>query len=274
MKFDMTRAWDDARAMLAGNRQMILVIAGIFFFLPYFALMLLIPDMGETPSLAPGADPDAALAAMTAAYRDIWWLVLLVAVLQGVGMLALYALLRHRDRPTVGQAIGFGFRGLLPYVGAAILQSLLFIFGLAIPLGLAGATGLPAVVALAVMLAVVGAIYLYTRLSLTTPVIGLEKQFNPFKAIARSWQLTKGNTLRLFLFYFLLFLVFLVVSLVIGMVFGVVFGLMGSGVALIGNGFVSAAVNTAFVCLFLAVLAAAYEQLSAGRSTATGAAEH
>lgn len=164
----------------------------------------------------------------------------------------------------MGQAIGFGFRGLLPYIGAALLQGVIFMLALAVPLGIAFATGSGVVIALVGLLAVVAAIYLYTKFSLTTPVIGLEKEFNPLKAIARSWKLTKGNSLRLWLFYFLLILAFMVLSLVIGMIVGLVFGLMGASVALVGNGLVSSLINAAFVCLFLAVLAAAHRQLSGG----------
>ena len=51
-KFDMSRAWNEALAMLSANRETVLIIAGLFFFLPYLGMMLLLPDMAEGLSMA------------------------------------------------------------------------------------------------------------------------------------------------------------------------------------------------------------------------------
>ena len=271
MKFDMSRAWDSALAMLAGNRNVVAIVAGVFFFLPYLVLMLLSPDTSQNAAMQPGAgDTDAMVEAMMAMYAEIWWMIILMALLQGIGTLALYALLSHSNNPTVGEAIGFGFRALLPFIGVGILQSLIFMLGLGVPLGIAGATGSVGAIALVGFVAVIAAIYLYTKLSLSITVIGMEKQFNPVKALGRSWSLTKGNSLRLWLFYFLLFLAFGVVSIVLTMVAGLVLGMAGAEVAFFGNALISALVNAVFVCLFLAVLAGAYRQLSGGAPEAIG----
>ncbi|WP_284124477.1 glycerophosphoryl diester phosphodiesterase membrane domain-containing protein [Parerythrobacter aestuarii] len=265
MKFDMSRAWDDGIAMLRRNTNMVTIIAGVFFFLPYLVLMLMTPDMSQNPAMQPGAnDPDAMMNAMMAVYREIWWLILLMALLQGVGTLAIYALISHSNRPTVGEAIGFGFKGLLPFLGIGLLQSLALMLVAGIPLGIAAATGSILLISLVGLTAVVLVIYVYTKFSLSVAVIGMEKQFNPVKAMGRSWALTKGNSLRLWLFYFLLFLAFGVLSAVVAMVVGLVLSLAGPEVALFGNGLVSSLINTVFVCVFLSVVAAAYRQLSGG----------
>jgi len=201
---------------------------------------------------------------MTALYGQIWWMIIIMVVLQGIGTLALYALLSHSDRPTVGEAIKFGISGLLPFIGIGLLQVVLFMLVIGVPLGLVTATGSAIATALASLVAVVAMIYLYTKFSLSVAVIGLEKQFNPVAAMRRSWALTKGNSLRLWLFYFLLILAFGVVSLIITMVAGFVFGLLGAQVGLFGTGIVSSLLNSVFVCVFLAILGAAYRQLSGG----------
>ncbi|MEL7218162.1 MAG: hypothetical protein AAGK01_06995 [Pseudomonadota bacterium] len=44
MKLNMGQAWNEATTMLSANRDTVLAIAGLFFFLPYFALALFIPE--------------------------------------------------------------------------------------------------------------------------------------------------------------------------------------------------------------------------------------
>ena len=53
----MNRAWNDALRLLRASRDVILIVAGAFFFLPYFAFMLLTPD--PLAGLAKGTSPDS-----------------------------------------------------------------------------------------------------------------------------------------------------------------------------------------------------------------------
>ena len=111
MKFEMGRAWNDAVALLRANGQVVLVVAGVFFFLPYLALMVLMPDYMQTLNGAGAAEPgnvDAAMEQMRQVYADIWWAILIMVVLQGIGMLGLLAFLTDRNRPTVGEALAIG----------------------------------------------------------------------------------------------------------------------------------------------------------------------
>lgn len=269
MKFDMSQAWNDATALLSANSRTVAVIAGVFFFLPYVLLSLLAPQLSENSAAAASTgDPDAMMQAALAVYADIWWLMVLLVLLQGVGTLAIYALLSHRERPTVGEAIGFGFRGLLAFVGVMLLQALVLMLALALPMALAAGSGSPVATALVGLMVLVGAAYLYTKFSLTVAILGIERQSNPVTVLRRSWSLTKGNSLRLWAFYVLLVIAFLVVSVVVGIIAGIVFGLAGAEVALFGNGLVSGIMNALFVTILLAVIGAAYRQLSGGGAEA------
>lgn len=269
MKFDMSQAWNDATALLSANSRTVAVIAGVFFFLPYVLLSLLAPQLSENSAAAASTgDPDAMMQAALAVYADIWWLMVLLVLLQGVGTLAIYALLSHRERPTVGEAIGFGFRGLLAFVGVMLLQALVLMLALALPMALAAGSGSPVATALVGLMVLVGAAYIYTKFSLTVAILGIEKQSNPVTVLRRSWSLTKGNSLRLWAFYVLLVIAFLVVSVVVGIIAGIVFGLAGAEVALFGNGLVSGIMNALFVTILLAVIGAAYRQLSGGGAEA------
>ena len=109
---------------------------------------------------------------------------------------------------------------------------------------------------------VVALIYIAVKLSLVAPVIGIDKVYNPFTAIVRSWRLTKGNSLRLFAFFLLLVIALLVVSLVLGLIVALVFGLAGPEVAAIGAGLFNAILNAVYVVIMLGVLAAVHRQLA------------
>ena len=43
MKLDLNAAWDHAVRLIAANREVMLVLAGVFFFLPYVLFLLLVP---------------------------------------------------------------------------------------------------------------------------------------------------------------------------------------------------------------------------------------
>jgi hypothetical protein len=264
MKFEMGRAWNDAVALLRANQQVVLIVAGVFFFLPYLALILFMPDyaaaLGTSGTAQPG-NINEALAEIGRVYGDIWWALILMGVVQGVGMLGLLALLTDRNRPTVGEALVIGAKCFLPYLGAQILQTILIALVILIPVLVGGAAGVGVGVVVG-LLAVVAIIYLFTKFSLTVPVIVVEGVLNPVTALARSWSLTKGNSLRLFGFYLLLFIALVVVSIVLGIVMGVIGALAGSDGALIVSGLSNGIINMIAIAVFLAVLAAVHRQLS------------
>ncbi|ALE17345.1 hypothetical protein AMC99_02059 [Altererythrobacter epoxidivorans] len=259
MKLDMGRAWNSATAMLAANKSMIAVVAGVFFFLPYLALSLLLPQ--TMAAAQPGDDPEQILAALTAMYSTYWWAFLLVSVAQIIGMLAILVLMSDRSRPTVGEALSRGAKGFLPY----FLSQMLAIFGLmvvlGIPIGIASAAGAPAIVALLALIAAVIGVYVMVKFSLAAPVVAAEGLMNPVAILRRSWALTKGNSLRIFGFFLLLFIAIMVVTAVVTMVLGVLFAAIGGQVELIGNGVVSSLVNAVFLLIFYAALTAVHRQL-------------
>jgi membrane-anchored glycerophosphoryl diester phosphodiesterase (GDPDase) len=268
MKLDMGQAWSQAVAMMSANRDLIAIVAGVFFFLPYLALMLMLPDMAsELPVAQPGDDPQVVLDAFVAIYARVWPYILAVVIFQGIGSLALLALLRDSTRPTLGEALKLGLVAFLPYLGAQLVAGVGI--GVVVALLVGGAAAVNQALAVLVMLLVfVGAVYVAVKLSLTMPVIGIERVYNPITALARSWRLTKGNSLRLFFFYFLIIVAGVIVVSVLQMIFGLVFALLGAEGGLIGNGVVSSLLNAAWVTIFLAVLAAAHRQLSGPSSAA------
>lgn len=263
MKFDMGAAWNEAVRLLAANRQVIAIVAGAFFFLPYLAFSLLFMNQVAALEAAQTAHPDpkAMGEAMMGFYGDIWWVILLLMVVQGIGMLGLLTLLTDRSRPTVGEALGVGVRYFPTYVGAQLLISLVLGLLIVLPLAIGAGVSVGAGV-LVGLLAMVAFCYLFTKFVLAPAVIAIERERNPITALGRSWRLTKRNSVRIFLFLFLMLLAIGLVGGVVSMIVGLVFALGGAETALIGQGIVSALINAVFVTLFLGLLAAIYRQLA------------
>ena len=261
MKFDMGRAWNEATNLLSANRSLLVVVAGVFFFLPYAALMMFLPQQMAALQAPTSGNPEAMSEALLSIYASIWWVFLLIGLVQAVGMLALLYLLSDRARPTLGEALKHGFKYLLTYIGAQILQGILFLVLILIPFVAAHAGAVTVAVILGILI-LVAFVYLFTKLSLSIPVIAIESQGNPLTALTRSWSLTKGNSLRIFLFYLLLFIAMLVISAVFSFIVGIVFAIGGGQIAMIGNGLSSGLINAVMVTVFAAVLAAVYRQLA------------
>lgn len=259
MKFDSNLAWKEASAAVAANREVLLALAGVFFLLPSLAFALLMPS----PEPQPGATPEQAAAAMQAFYLSAMPYLIPMTIVQAAGTLGLLSLFTDRRRPTVAEAIKLGFIGLLPYIGAQLLLAIGMgvIFGLLG--GIAAATGVQALVAIVVVLAIVGVLYLLIKTSLTAPAIMVEGIRNPVTALKRSWRLTKGNSLRLGLFYLLLGVVFIVVISIVMAVIGVLATLLAGGeAAKVIGAVVSSAMGSVMTLYFVAVIATAHRQLA------------
>lgn len=270
MKLDMNRAWTEALSLIQANIGVVATVAGVFFFLPYLAFALLMPQTANFAIEPNSEDPTAAFDQVMAFYGEIWWVMLLLVVAQTVGTLALLALLRADNRPTVGQAIAVGAIGFLTSIAATILFYVGFGIAGGVVMGIAIATKITALAVILGIVLFVVLIYVAVKFSLLAPVIAIDKVYNPFTALLRSWRLTKGNSVRLFAFYALLLIALVVVSGVIGMIVMLVFGLMGEEVMLVGSGLINSAVNAVVIVLMLGVLAAVHRQLAGPSAQSVG----
>lgn len=262
MKFDLDTAWKDTMGLLSRNIGLLAVLAGVFFFLPYAGFMIAVPEMGTMQSAQASGDFDVVMAAVTELYLEYWWVFLLLALIQGVGLLGMLALVRRRANPTVGEALATGARSVPSYIAAQLLQTALIVIVATLLLTVGALTGLNALAVLGGIIAFVITCYIVTKLSLAAPVIAIEGQLNPVKALQRSWSLTRGNSMRLFLFYLLLTVAFIVVSAVVSLVLGLVFALAGEQGALLGEAIVSGLLNAVMIVLMVCVMAAVHTQFS------------
>ena len=239
-KLDMGKAWTQATALIGLNRDTIGAIAGLFFFLPSMASALFVPVTAITPAPPAGSggeDPavvmQAAVDQMAALYADNWPILLAVFAMQFIGSMSLFALLTDRGNPTVGEALATGIKGLPSYIAAQLITVIGASLAIGLPLGLVSALGGEAVALLAIL-----------------------------AALVRSWQLTKGNSVRIAVFIALLVVVIGIIATLVSGIVTLILAAIGGGVATIGGAAVNALVNALLTALFVVVTVAIYRQLS------------
>lgn len=259
MRFDSSRAWSDAAQKVSANRDVLVALAGVFMVVPTFALAMFWPQ----PVPPPKASLEQLLELIGAHYREAWYAYLIAVVINLVGTLAMLALFTDRSRPTVGEAIRIG-SAAAPVV---ILAQLLVGMGLAllvvIPASVAGATGNQVLVALAMIAAAGVVVWVWTRLSLLSPAVLVDSIRNPVVAIARSWQLTRGNAGRLLLFYALVAIAFFVSIMLVEMALGIIASLILPAAAQgAASNFVTSVLQAVMGVYFVAVIAASHRQLT------------
>lgn len=264
-KLDMGKAWTQATALIGANKDTVGALAGLFFFLPALAAALFIPEATAIVPAGGNQDPQMAMQEavdqMTALYADNWPVLLAVSIAGFVGSLSLLALLTDRGNPTVGEALGTGMRSVLSYIAAQLLSAVAAGMAVGLPLGLLAAFAPPAMVAVAMLALIVVAIYMLVKFSLIAPVIAIDGVRNPVTAITRSWQLTKGNSLRVFAFFMLLFVTVVIIGALVQGILTLVLSAIGGTIASVGTAIVSAGVNTVMSVILLIVLAAIHRQL-------------
>jgi hypothetical protein len=256
-KLDMGKAWTQATALIGANRDLVTVLAGLFLFIPFFVLILALVhsgiDFGD-----PGSDPDPEriAAQVNALLLGNWWALLLVLIGQLCGCIAILALLGDRSRPTVREVLGMVPRLILPMFGGQLLVGLLtqlpsFLSGL-----LPGAAG-----AAANFVALPLTLYLTVKFTLVSAVIVLENQRNPLEAMRQSWRLTRGNSLRILVFFVLLVMLGAVIGLLSMLVIGLVTAALGERVSMISNAAFFALLLTIIYTISYALTAAIHRQL-------------
>jgi hypothetical protein len=232
--FDMNRAWDEAVRMLKANRELVLILAGLFFFLPVFAVGIFVPETLTGPDFTTAADR---MQVMADYYnRNSGWL-LLIQVVQALGMLSVLALFARR-RLTVAQAIAAGAAALVPLLMAQLFLLLL-------------------------------ALFVTARVVPLMPLLVADRRFNPFGALVDSWRMTAGKGWRILAFLILIGIAVLVVSMLLRGVIGLLTALISNVEAanLIASA-LSGLFSAFWLTLIMAVLMAIYRQLTASSSAA------
>jgi membrane-anchored glycerophosphoryl diester phosphodiesterase (GDPDase) len=277
MQFDMNRTWSQTLTLVKGNFQLLAIVAGVFMLLPALVIYIANPEILQVLSLT---DPEAVEATLQPAMLRIGLFGLAAFILQMIGHAALMALISG-ERPTVGEAIRAGVRALPSVAGAVVvfflgLIAAMFVlsFGLSLILSLIamllgssteGAVALTTLVLMPVL--IVFQLYVMVRFMMTLPVIVLEHQGNPLKALGRSWRLTRPRAWAILGFIALLgiayFVILMVVSIVLGAI-GAVTGDPATGGSALVFGLVISLVGALVAILASGILVSIHQQLSAG----------
>jgi hypothetical protein len=268
MTFDSNTAWKDATAAVAANREVLLALAGVFYFLPSLAFALLYPQ----PTPPTGMASEAMGQFLLEYYQGALPLLLPATILQAVATLAILTLFTDRTRPTVGEALKQGAIGLIPFILAQLLLGLGFGLAGGLLIALVAATGVAALAVVVVLGLLAAAVYVYVRTSLLSPVIAVERARGPVAALKRSWVLTQGNAGRLLLFYLLLGIAYLLLLMIVMGVIGVVLALVvGGRTAEVVAAVVSSGLTSVATLYFVAVVASAHRQLAGPSGEAVAA---
>lgn len=262
MKLDLSAAWDGAMTMIRANREVVTVLAGVFFFLPNLAFSLFLPDAGLAEASAAQSDWEAMAAVIQDFYAQYWWALLLLALIQMIGAIASLAVLGDGGRPTVGDALRRGLSLLPTLLGAQIVAALAIFAPIVLTSGIGAATGSAGVIGLLTLISLPVMIYIMVKFSLSSPVVAVDQIRNPLAALAHSWRMTKGNSFRLFFFFLLLIVAFVVVSTVLNLIIGLVLALLGEALQLIGLAIAGALINAIFSVVAYAVLASVHQRLA------------
>jgi hypothetical protein len=239
IKLDMGNAWNDAVAMLKAHWGLLLPIAGVFIFLPAFALGALFPQ----PEPAANATPQQLFEGLFAYFKSLAPFLLVTSVLATLGNIAMSKILVGPDGGSVGDAIKLGLTLLIGVFLATWLSQM------AIGLG--------------ILLLIIPGLYLFSRLSLIIPIAAASQTGNPISLIKASWDLTRENVWSILGFLILIVIVLGIASVIIaGITGGILALVLPATIANLLANFIDAATQAILGIVMMAVAVAIYKQLT------------
>lgn len=252
----ISEAWNETVAFVRREGQLLFPIAFLLISLPS-ALM-----QASLPVMVPGELPQPGL----------WMLMVpFAALLAMVGNLAIN-LLALRPGTSVGESLQHGARRLIVLFAASLLVGVGFMLAL-IPLLLVlsvlmVATGPGALVPLLTLLLMIPLLlFAWVRLILLLTPIAAVEPIGPVALLRRSWELSRGQGLKLLGLILLMMVLALVVSMAVGAIFGLLIwavagpplpGTLGAWLLLT----VSALVQAVLSSVFAVLIARVYAQLT------------
>ena len=237
-RLSISRAWDEARAVLVRDRGPIATVALALIVLPGTLAELIVP------TATPGASPDMG-------WSFVGMLVLLISI---VGQLTV-SRIALGQRQSVGEAMAHGARRSPAFLGAALIWLLPFAI-VATPFAMqvqASPNQPPPTAALVLFAAAMVFLFVGVRLVFATPV-SVNETVGPIGILKRSWQLTAGHWWRLFGFLVLFMIAALILIGAVTAVIGVVVALVSGQPERLSVGALVIALITQLVAALVTVL--------------------
>jgi hypothetical protein len=190
-KLDLNAAWATLVAQYKGHKSHVVLLAGLFLFVPLCFAGILLGQL----DLQPGASDTAMRKMVTEFMSNNWYWFVLITLITRYGELAISMVLLDRSLPTLKDILQVSITLLAAFLGATVLVNIatLMISSLAV-----GTGALAVVIDLIMFFA---AVFLSVRFGLLAAIISAEKTRNPLHALKRSWEITDGNVGRIILFY-------------------------------------------------------------------------
>lgn len=168
MKLDLVGVLADARALWRRERELLVAIAGMFFFVPMLAIVLLLANSGF-----PGdAAPEELREAITAFYEANIVPILAANVAIAFGSFTILNLFLQGGGRTLGDVLGIALRRFLPYLGIYLIASLLVSFGLSA--------------------LIVPGLFAFARTWLAAPSFAASPEKGPIQAFREGWKRSAG----------------------------------------------------------------------------------
>ncbi|MFL6728760.1 MAG: hypothetical protein ACJ8E3_05905 [Sphingomicrobium sp.] len=261
----ISRAWDEAKHVLAHDGKLITSVALALIVLPQTVSGVIAP-----PATLSGANPPSWMP----------FVAILVAILGITGQVAV-ARLALGPSTSVGESIQHGFRRVVPaFLALLVLFLALVVVLLPIMLAMAGPEGLKSVTTETPTPAAAGALLLVVflcllaapRFQLVVPTAAAEEG-GPIRLLQRSWRMTEGSYLKLLGFLALVLIAAVVVlftgQIIVGLVAKAMFGTVHPySLGALLAGLLTAMISAAFAAVSTVILARIYVQL-AGRGGAS-----
>lgn len=276
MDFSISKAFSDATRSVTERLGSQIAVWAVFFAIQIGAMVVIVIAMGGSiMALAAGtgvdsANPLASLGAGMILFIALFYLALIAIAMAANAAQVTIASQLHQ--PSVGDSVNNGFRSALPLLGAAVLL-LIGYFVIALALGMVGAALGAAAGAGAASLLLIGIVglalaYLGTRLSMVVPAVALDGERNPINAIARSWRMTDGKVLPVFLTYlvFIIALAVIIGGVAAALVLPTMSGGAAPGFGTIATIFALYLVGIVALTIYAASLTAAVHQQLSGRA--------
>lgn len=255
-KLSLSQAWDETKIILARDGRLFLAVALALFVLPGLVLSVSMPEApaGEFPPPGP--------------WMIVGFFALLVWI---VGQLAVIRL-AIGPHVSVGEAIVHALKRLGPYILAGLIWLVpILIAGSALSAVIESHWTHPSVAAsLGLILLVAAGIFLAVRFILSSPVATAEG-IGPIAILHRSWDLSKGNWWRLFVFMILFWIGALCLLWAIEIMFGLGVKMLSGDTGPLSLGGLLIAIVSELVSAFISVnffvfLARIYTQRAAAQA--------
>ena len=285
MKFSASKALSESFTIFTGRFAAMAPIALVFTLVPLAVFMAFFSTSFAGLQQNQG-NPAAAMQTILAMLGRFSLVFIIYMLVRTLGVCALCIAASSRQAPSLSEAISEGVRAMLPMIGVYLLLIVGYVvvaivFAVTIGLSFLGlftasaasgqAPGAGSVLgAISVgVIVMIAALYIFTKLSMIVPVIVVDQERSPVKAISRSWSLTRGASFKIFLLLLLLGFGAAIINGILNALGGGGMGVApNSGATVVWTQVAIAAISgTVFAMYFISLIVAIHEQL-AGPSVA------